>query len=475
MTSKYALHKAVIRSDADEVTRLLEGPEKVDIDERDARGIPAIQYAIHLGNRTMVQLLLSHGADPARKSAAGWNPMQEAIAASNRPIVKDLLIAVQRKINDEYEKRLPALVEAVTKIPDFYMELKWEFHSWVPLVSRLCPYDTYKIYKRGACFRVDTTLVGFENMKWIRGDVSFIFRGENGGNVYIVDHKNQTVEKAFSTHSKHKDYSLHPDNITDQEIKRMMSPMLHRTLPVTDNVAFTASKTWLGYEKTELIGDDKWKAKIYEFDGFDVKSMNRKKTKKTTPHTVTEELRQEFIQNCDVPDSKPHGLIFPNEEFSEKSKSYKGTIWLSEEFPRTVEELLPIFETLAPSQKHFDKLNKFISLKMPSAGFPVKLDIPVFPTITASVTFLTHQEEEVDESKFEIPPSYKQVMDRPKLTTGQSEKPKSDTSNGGADGNKKHDDNDSDDELVERETFNIGLAAEAGDIENENEYEEGDE
>lgn len=30
-------------------------------------------------------------------------------------------------------------------------------------------------------------------------------------------------------------------------------------------------KTWLGYEKTEKIGEDHWNAKIYEVAGFDLK------------------------------------------------------------------------------------------------------------------------------------------------------------------------------------------------------------
>lgn len=80
------------------------------------------------------------------------------------------------------------------------------------------------------------------------------------------------------------------DDITELDIRRMMSPEINRTAPLTgtllsaavllclrstnsliENVTFNASKTWLGYEKTEKIGDDAWKAKIYEFEGFDLR------------------------------------------------------------------------------------------------------------------------------------------------------------------------------------------------------------
>lgn len=42
----------------------------------------------------------------------------------------------------------------------------------------MCPFDTYKVYKRGGNVRVDTTLVGFDNNKWQRGDRTYIFRGQ---------------------------------------------------------------------------------------------------------------------------------------------------------------------------------------------------------------------------------------------------------------------------------------------------------
>ena len=41
------------------------------------------------------------------------------------------------------------------------MDLKWDFTSWLPLVSRILPSDICKISKKGACIRLDTTLVDF--------------------------------------------------------------------------------------------------------------------------------------------------------------------------------------------------------------------------------------------------------------------------------------------------------------------------
>lgn len=48
----------------------------------------------------------------------------------------------------------------------------------VPLLSRVCPSDVCRIWKSGASLRVDSTLLGFENMTWIRGRRSYIFKGD---------------------------------------------------------------------------------------------------------------------------------------------------------------------------------------------------------------------------------------------------------------------------------------------------------
>lgn len=45
----------------------------------------------------------------------------------------------------------------------------------------MCPSDVYRVWKSGSCLRVDTTLLGFEHMTWLKGRRSYIFKG---GGVY---------------------------------------------------------------------------------------------------------------------------------------------------------------------------------------------------------------------------------------------------------------------------------------------------
>ena len=51
------------------------------------------------------------------------------------------------------KSRKPHLIDMLEQLDDFYLELKWQFHSWIPLISRILPSDVCKIYKRGACLR----------------------------------------------------------------------------------------------------------------------------------------------------------------------------------------------------------------------------------------------------------------------------------------------------------------------------------
>uniref|UniRef100_A0A8C9WY58 Ankyrin repeat domain-containing protein 13C-like n=1 Tax=Sander lucioperca TaxID=283035 RepID=A0A8C9WY58_SANLU len=94
----------------------------------------------------------------------------------------------------------------------------------------------------------------------------------------------------------------------------------------------------------------------------------------------------------------------------ESKKNFKATVAMSQDFPLGIESLLNVLEVIAPF-KHFNKLREFVQMKLPP-GFPVKLDIPVFPTITATVTFQEFRYDEFEESTFFIPAEYKEDPSR---------------------------------------------------------------
>lgn len=80
---------------------------------------------------------------------------------------------------------------------------------------------------------------------------------------------------------------------------------------------------------------------------------------------------------------------------------------MCETFPLDVNLLLSVLEVVAPS-KHFEKLKEFISMKLPS-GFPVKIEIPVLPTITAKITFQEFEwSNDLSDELFLIPDDFKE-------------------------------------------------------------------
>lgn len=98
-------------------------------------------------------------------------------------------------------------------------------------------------------------------------------------------------------------------------------------------------------------------------------------------------------------------LLGRNLVYKESSKSFKATVAMSPDFPLTVDMLLNVLEVIAPF-KHFSKLREFVLMKLPP-GFPVKIDIPILPTVTAKITFQEFAfRNDIDPKLFQIPPDY---------------------------------------------------------------------
>ena len=173
---------------------------QIDIAGKDIHGNTALHLAVMLGRRECTQLLLAHGAPVKLKNTAGWSPLAEAISYGERQTIASLLRRLKQQAKSEMGNRRPDMIEGLRKLGDFTLELKWDFSSWVPLVSRVLPSDICKISKKGASVRLDTTLVDFSEMRWERGDITFLYRGDEGPDQSLCEIDNKAEVYQFVRH-----------------------------------------------------------------------------------------------------------------------------------------------------------------------------------------------------------------------------------------------------------------------------------
>ncbi|KAJ3451442.1 ankyrin repeat domain-containing protein 13c [Anaeramoeba flamelloides] len=115
--------------------------------------------------------------------------------------------------------------------------------------------------------------------------------------------------------------------------------------------------------------------------------------------------KNDSTKNNKIKKKKSQGSL-PKFNIIKKTKNFSGTVCCSRDFPLTIEKIIPIFEALAPLNQQFEKLKDFICLKLPFQGFPIQMEVPVFPGISAIATFTHFQEMDPDPELFQIPKGY---------------------------------------------------------------------
>lgn len=144
----------------------------------------------------------------------------------------------------------------------------------------MLPSDVCKIYKSGCSIRLDTTLLDFSDMRWERGDLSFIFRGDKAqwGTLTILD-------------NEFKCYQLVKHNVNDtdleDEVDLLMSSDILAAQMSTKNISFTRAQTgWIFREDRKETVAGQFDCDLYCINGLTVESRKRRE------HLSSEDLQK---------------------------------------------------------------------------------------------------------------------------------------------------------------------------------------
>lgn len=454
-TTNTDLHYLVFNNDLKGLSAYLDKNNgKVDVlSQVDNHGNTALHLAVMLGRHECVKRLIKAGAVVKKRNKQFWTPLHEAISYGDRTIIKVILEKYDKEIDKIVEAAKPKIVSALEEMIDFYVEIKWDFETWIPLLSRFLPSDLCKIHKKGAKIRIDCTLGDFaandaktgnsngaSPLNWQRGDLTFIM------DLSKIGHRSSIV----FLDNKKKIYKLIDKDINvEHDIEKEMDIYLSREMAYLKLHSKTANfqVTQIGWfsksDKIESVNG--YMCKFYDVSNLFVLSKMRnehltdddirkndeirKKLMKKgfTEVNKDEEDDDEFDQSdfdishrpslppppdshvdwseyINAPDGE-HPVLGRKMRMKESKKEFKAQLAMSQEFPLSLNDLNKLLDALVPLAK-FKKLKDFINAKLPP-GFPVKIDIPVVPTVTAKVGFMNFKRSiQIDDKLFSIPVDY---------------------------------------------------------------------
>ncbi|XP_010264982.1 PREDICTED: ankyrin repeat domain-containing protein 13C-like [Nelumbo nucifera] len=157
-------------------------------------------------------------------------------------------------------------------------------------------------------------------------------------------------------------------------------------------------KSWLGWSKkvSKDGGKDPEDSKILKkFSKLAPEGSNQKAVdcQKSSSELLRDDLGD--VKKGKEKSSKKKKKIGPTSESKHESEYKKGlrpALWLTPDFPLKTDEFLPLLDILANKVKAVRRLRELLTTKLPHGTFPVKVAIPIVPTIRVLVTFTKFEE-----------------------------------------------------------------------------------
>jgi ankyrin repeat domain-containing protein 13 len=367
-----------------------------DLERPDHRGNSPLHLAAKLSKKDeeylpIVSYLLKIGSNFKAKDGNGWTIIDESITNLNIRLLSLIFDHCweQKKIKWKNESR--KMITKLNNIPDFYMELDWQFNSSViPFLAKFAPKDTYQIWKMGSNLRLDFSLVGFEKLKGKRRDMSIIFRDGSAA-------KDSYKEWYLLLLNRSKGIVVDPleDLDSEEQIAVLQDIWNSESIKADINLSDPTLKQWttlFGNPKTSKINSFKCteykltieENKTIEKKGVDIFEWTEEEYFNAT---VTQEDHEARILRNNPQQLKKDGVV--------KSKVNKRSayLWLSDEFELKPKEFFTILDTLqhggSVGMQRMNNLLQHENLQkvFEESGFPVKIEIPIGFTVNAKVSF----------------------------------------------------------------------------------------
>lgn len=382
-----------------------------EVNALDDSGNAALHLAVYVNEPRIVELLVEKGARGAMRNSRKWSPLALSRSLGSIELVRICTRAGSAELANDYRHRVKShLLPLLETLPDFQLVIDWKFKSWIPMTGRFCPSDRSVLMKKGSSLRLDFSIVGFENYAWKYGLMSAIIHGLSSptpGRLSVVDWLSSFVRRPM-------DALLQPD--FPPLASRDAAALLKQPIVVIDSdiasVRFAERRGWFSGPVTATVGVHQTQL----FDMNDLKMVSRKRpmppfefagdggANDTNKHERRGSLDDTYFDAA--PTDATNELLFPGEQVSVSTRTFSGTLFMADDFPLTIEQLKPVFELLAPTNDHWSKLETFLGQKLPP-GFPVRLEMPVVPTVSASVEFTYGPLQ--GEPVFEIPSHFRVV------------------------------------------------------------------
>ncbi|RID59700.1 hypothetical protein BRARA_F02914, partial [Brassica rapa] len=167
-------------------------------------------------------------------------------------------------------------------------------------------------------------------------------------------------------------------------------------------------KGWFGWNKKGAKpghdggGAEETTAKVKKGSKLAPEEKEKEKGKSQRSSTLSDNNSKEDAG--DGKKGKDKGGAKKKKNESEYKKGLRPVLWLTPDFPLKTEELLPLLDILANKVKAVRRLRELLTTKLPAGTFPVKIAIPIIPTVRVLITFTKFEELQPSE-EFSTPPT----------------------------------------------------------------------